>query len=59
MGSSPFGGRISNAVVVKDPGSGFGAAALELIKRYRCEPGRKGGVPVSVFIPFRVTFALN
>jgi protein TonB len=52
-------GRVAEATIVQDPGSGLGAAALRVAQRYfRFRPARIGDEPVATEIPFDVRFEL-
>lgn len=52
-------GSIAEASVVKDPGDGMGAAALEAVRQFRFAPGRLAGTPVATTIPFVIRFVLS
>jgi protein TonB len=52
-------GRIAEATVLQDPGHGFGAAAVETVKRHcRFEPGRRGDEKVATWIRYTVRYEL-
>jgi protein TonB len=53
-------GRVAEAVVLEDPGHGFGEAAVRVAKRYfRFEPARRGDEAVSTPITYRVRFEID
>lgn len=53
-------GKVAEAIVVEDPGHGFAATAVRVVKRYfRFQPARRGDEPVATWIPaFKVRFEL-
>jgi TonB family protein len=52
-------GSIAEAVVVRDPGEGLGAAALRAVREFRFAPGRVGASPVATAIPFVIRFVIS
>jgi protein TonB len=51
-------GAVVDAVVVEDPGHGFGAAAARAARRFRFEPARRGDQPVATWLRFTVSFEI-
>ena len=52
-------GRVARVRVTRPAGDGFDEVAVRLVKRHRFRPGRKDGVPVSVWIPYTYKFRLG
>ena len=52
-------GNIRNIVILKDPGYGFGEAAVKALKGIKCIPAKTNGVPVAVRIRYPVRFKLK
>lgn len=52
-------GNIRNIVILKDPGYGFGEAAVKALKGIKCIPAKTNGVPVAVKIRYPVRFKLR
>ena len=52
-------GNIRNIVILKDPGYGFGEAAVKALKGLKCIPAKTNGVPVAVRIRYPVRFKLK
>ena len=52
-------GNIRNIVILKDPGYGFGEAAIKALKGIKCIPAKANGVPVAVRIRYPVRFKLK
>lgn len=50
------GGRAENIVLVKPLGYGLDQAAIDAVKQWTFEPGRKGGMPVPVLATIEVNF---
>jgi protein TonB len=51
-------GQVARARLVKGAGRGFDEAAIRLVKTFRFRPGRRGGEPVPVWIPWTYKFRL-
>ena len=45
--------------ILKDPGYGFGEAAVKALKDIKCIPAKTNGVPVAVRIRYPVRFKLR
>lgn len=52
-------GNIRNIIILKDPGYGFGDAAIKALKGLKCIPAKANGVPVAVSITHYVRFRLK
>ncbi|HET9598531.1 MAG TPA: TonB family protein, partial [Anaeromyxobacteraceae bacterium] len=52
-------GSIAEAIVVRDPGDGMGAAALRAVREFRFAPGKVGASPVATEIPFVIRFVIS
>lgn len=53
-------GRVLEAVLVKDPGMGLGAAAVRQAKRFcRFRPAKRDGQPVATEIPYTMRYVLE
>ena len=52
-------GNIRNIVILKDPGYGFGEAAIKALKGIKCIPAKTNGIPVAVRIRYPVRFKLK
>ncbi|MBN2544800.1 MAG: energy transducer TonB [Spirochaetes bacterium] len=52
-------GNIRNVKIIKDPGFGFGEAAVNAFKDIKCSPGLANGIAVPTFIRFPVQFKLK
>jgi protein TonB len=52
-------GNIRNIQILKDPGYGFGEAAVKALKGIKCIPAKTNGVPVAVRIRYPVRFKLK
>lgn len=52
-------GKIRNIVILKDPGYGFGEAAVKALEGIKCIPAKSNGVPVAVKIHYPVRFKLK
>jgi protein TonB len=52
-------GIIRNIVILKDPGYGFGEAAVKALEGIKCIPAKSNGVPVAVKIRYPVRFKLK
>jgi protein TonB len=51
-------GRVSQVRILRRAGKGFDRVAVRLVKRFRFRPGRRGGQPVPVWIPWTYKFRL-
>ena len=52
-------GNIKNIKLLKNPGYGFGEAAVKALKGIKCIPAKTNGVPVAVRIRYPVRFILR
>jgi protein TonB len=52
-------GRVVKAVVLSGPGYGLDEAARKALLRFRFQPARKGGEPVSTEMKYSYTFLLD
>ncbi|BDG03701.1 energy transducer TonB [Anaeromyxobacter oryzae] len=53
-------GAVADAVVVEDPGHGFGAAAVASVRRHcRFQPARRGDTPVASWIRYSFRYELR
>jgi len=52
-------GRVTEASAIDDPGHGFAAAAVRIVKKYyRFEPARRGDEPVATRFPVPIVFEI-
>ncbi len=52
-------GKIRNIIILKDPGYGFGEAAVKALEGLKCIPAKSNGIPVAVKIRYPVRFKLK
>lgn len=52
-------GIIRNIKILKDPGYGFGEAAVKALEGIKCIPAKTNGIPVAVKINYPVRFKLK
>jgi TonB family protein len=51
-------GRVTSPRIIKGLPLGLNESSLEILQTWRCKPALQNGVPVSVLVPFEVTFRL-
>lgn len=52
-------GMVRQVTILKDPGYGFGEAAVKALHGLRCVPAKANGIPVAARIRFPVRFSLK
>ena len=52
-------GNIKKVNILKDPGYGFGEAAIKAFQGVKCAPARSNGIPVAVRIRYPLRFTLK
>jgi TonB family protein len=51
-------GRVTSPRIIKGLPLGLNESSLDVLQTWRCKPALQNGVPVSVLVPFEVTFRL-